>query len=70
MILLGAALPHVEVSSVLVAFLERHHGPVLAVFHQLLEGHLDTPDEVILGVPVLIEDLQLDRELVVPVAEL
>ena len=47
-ILLSATLPHVQLPPVLVAFLERHRGPVLTVVHQLLEGHLDVPDEVVL----------------------
>jgi len=69
-VLHGAALPHQELPPVLGAFLERDDGPRLTVLHQLMEGHLDTPYKIVSGVSVLIEDLEMEREVVVPVTEL
>jgi len=70
LVLLLAALSHQEISSVLGAFLQGDHAPALAVIHQLLEGDLGAANEIISGVSVLIQDLQVQRKGVVTVTEL
>jgi len=60
----------VEVSSVLGSFLQGDDGPNLTIVDQLLEADLGAPDEIIPGVSVLVEDLEVERQRIVGITEL
>ena len=59
-----------ELSSVLGSFLKGDDGLHLTVVDQVLQTDLGAPYEVIPGVSVLVEDLEVERQGVVTVTEL
>ena len=59
-----------EVSPVLGSFLQGDDGPNLTIVDQLLEADLRASNEIIPGVSVLVEDLEVERQRVVGITEL
>ena len=59
-----------EVSPVLGSFLQGDDGPNLTIVDQLLEADLGASNEIIPGVSVLVEDLEVERQRVVGITEL
>ena len=49
-----------EISPVLGSFLQGDDGPNLTVVDEVLQTDNGAPDEVIPGVPVLVEDLEME----------
>ena len=50
-----------EVSPVLGSFLQGDDGPQLTVVDQVLQADLSAPNEIVPGVSVLVEDLEMER---------
>ena len=59
-----------ELPSVLGSFLQGDDGPNLTVVDELLQTDLRTSNKIIPGVSVVVEDLEVERQRVVGVAEL